>query len=350
MPSSGTTTESTNAWEEIPWGLTASDIDFLSQLQYKCTNSNNQPLQSPIGDKDLCPMALSIDKECNDELLPRSFDPLLQKKSMLEGELARLDGRNDELRGALELVDRYENGLNGISALRNPKFQVREGKEELKCSLRMFNDYEFIEDVLTKQTVQHPRYLEYLGNCKQYIKVLETKAAWKEAEVYKNRYSALFALSAERIEAFILKHFEAASRLESTMSRGDIGRHLEGVCDRNKLLTEQLTPFCQILVDWNVMERAEMYVSYRIDTLGPLLPHIRSDHLPLIEILFIEEQVAFEALCLGHQSPRTLLEWMGNQLYSALMVNPDKEIFKQTLMVYEGASLAYRTLLELLSE
>ena len=100
-----------------------------------------------------------------------------------------------------------------------------------------------------KQTVQHPRYLECLGNCKQYIKVLGTKATWKEAQAYKSKYSALITPSTEKINTFILKHFEAASRLESTTSKGDVGRHLEGVCDRNKLLTNQLAPFCQALAD-----------------------------------------------------------------------------------------------------
>ena len=99
-----------------------------------------------------------------------------------------------------------------------------------------------------------------------------------------------------------------------------------------------------------MIERAEAYVSYRIDALGSLLSHLRSDHLSLIEILFCEEQAAVEALCLGHQSLKTLLEWIGNQLYTALVVNPDKEIFKRALMAYEGVSLPYKTLLELLSK
>lgn len=350
MPSSDTTTRLGNAWEEIPWGLTASDIEFLSQLQYKYTNSNSQLLQSPTSDKNHCPMDADINKECTDKLLPKSFDPLLQKKAMLEGELARLDGRGEALKSALELVSKYDEKLNNINALLNPKVQVREGKEELKCSLRLFNEYELIENILMKQTVQHPKYLECLKNCKQYIKVLETKAAWEEAQAYKNKYSALLAPSTAKVDAFILKHFEAASRLELTTHKGDIGRHLEGVCDRNKLLTAQLVPFCQALADCNGMERVEAYVSYRIDTLGPLLSHVRSNHLPLIEILFSEEQAAIEAMCLGRQPLRTLLEWIGNQLYTVLVTNSDKEIFKRTLMVYEGESLPYKTLLELLSK
>ena len=161
--------------------------------------------------------------------------------------------------------------------------------------------------------------------------------------------STLINASTERINAFISKQFDAASKLESGASKEDVARQLEGICDRNRLLVDQLTPFYQALNDCEGVERADAYISYRIDTLEPLLPHLCSDHLPLINVLFVEEQGALEALRLGSHPLKTLLEWMGNQVYAVLRTNPDKEIFKRALMAYEGTSLAYKTLLELLS-
>lgn len=351
MPSSGADPKSNRVWEEIPRGLTASDVDFLSNfLQSKYSYSEDRPPQFPSEDRNTRPDGVGTHAEFIEKLLPKSFDPLLQKKIMLENELIRLDSRGETLKGALRLIDKYENELNNIEALRNPKVQVREGKEDLELSLRLFNDYEFIENVLTRHTVQHPKYLECLGNCKKYIKVLEIRANWKEAKAYRNKYSTLIAPSTEKIKTFILKHFEDASKLELIMSRGNVKKCLEGVCDRNKLLADQLAPFCQVLVDCDVRECAEAYISYRIDTLRLLLSCIPLDHLPLIENLFLGEQAAVEALCFGSQSLKTLLEWMGNQLYTALKVNPDKEVFKRVLLVYEGTSLPYRTLLELLCQ
>ena len=82
-------------------------------------------------------MITDIHKEGTDELLPKSFDPLLQKKAMLEGELARLDDRSEALRSALELVNKYEEGLNSINTLRNPKIQVREGEGRIKVFIEV---------------------------------------------------------------------------------------------------------------------------------------------------------------------------------------------------------------------
>ena len=69
--------------------------------------------------------------KCDDELLPKRFDPLLQKKTMLEGELSRLSDRCEELKGALQLVNKYEKGLDDIHALLHPKIQGREGRVEV---------------------------------------------------------------------------------------------------------------------------------------------------------------------------------------------------------------------------
>ena len=141
--------------------------------------------------------------------------------------------------------------------------------------------------------------------------MLETKKAWKEAEVYANKYSTLINASTERINAFISKQFNAASKLESGASKEGVARQLEGISDRNRLLVDQLTPFYQALNDCEGVERADAYISYRIDTFGAIAatPLLRSP--PLINVLFVEEQGALEALRLGsHPSGHYWSGWV----------------------------------------
>lgn len=153
----------------------------------------------------------------------------------------------------------------------------------------------------------------------------------------------------------------------------DVAVHIDGIHARNALLVEQLAPHtsaissCAKLDEFADWECRDDYVHYRMSVYAPFLSRISVANEGCLESIL---RVVERCFCHEHESlcmlsfdrdtkygfgfylwPRRLLEWLGNGFHAILSsaaIANKQQVFRRVLTAYEGRSLAYRTLLELL--